>query len=306
LELSHSPLLAAHNVTVKFGDFVALDDVSCGFSGAGVCGLIGVNGAGKTTLIHSLLGLSAIHSGSVTASRAGESAAYCPDTPSFEPYLTAREILRQSARLGRRAHAQPSVAATTHFLDQVGLTDAADRRAGGFSRGMRQRLGLASALIRDPALLILDEPTSALDPVGRDAVLELVRELGSSILVVISSHILEDVDSVADTLVILESGKLVYAGDKNAFVNESASDTDIAVMLKSAVAPLRAHLQETDSRWELTDGPGETKLTVPSRALGAVLEYVQRDPGQLVSIVSGGRSLHRAFIETVSQKVVNL
>jgi ABC-2 type transport system ATP-binding protein len=293
------PVLEAHEITVRFGDVTALDHVSCAWGGTGVHGLIGVNGAGKTTLIHALTGLLPVTSGRVTLSRPLESIAYCPDTPSFEPWFTAREVLLQSAVLGRSGHPVPSAATVDGVLDRVGLAAVRTRRVGGFSRGMRQRLGLAAALIRTPELLLLDEPTSALDPIGRDDVMRLVRELGSSMLVVFSSHILDDVDAVADHVHVLDRGVLAYSGPKAGFVDQHAGTGDVAVVMSAHSAELGRRLDHAGCPWRADDSSADTIL-VPESRLDTVLDGLRGLTSDLVSLRRTESSLTRAFLGAVS------
>jgi len=174
-----------------------------------VYGLVGLNGAGKTTLLSILSGTRRPTAGSVTVAVDRRRVAVCPDVPDFEPWLSAREVVDLA-----RALVAPDLGATAvaAALRTAGLADCADRRVGGFSRGMIQRLGLACALVSDPELLILDEPTAALDPVGRADMLDLVAGMRGQRTVIFSSHILADVQRVADHVGILRDGLLLYQG----------------------------------------------------------------------------------------------
>ncbi|MFJ2719580.1 ABC transporter ATP-binding protein [Streptomyces sp. NPDC087437] len=217
------PAVVTANLVRDYGHGAGLHGVDLEVPRGGVYGLVGPNGAGKTTLLSIVAGLRRFDAGEVrTAVDAGR-IGVCPDTPEFEPWLTAAEVVRQSrglaARGARRRRGGPAhdtggtapdpVAAV---LAEVGLTEAADRRTGGFSRGMKQRLGLAVALALDPELLILDEPSSALDPSGRAEVLSLVAGLGRTRTVIFSSHVLADVQRVADTVGVLDRGRLLFQG----------------------------------------------------------------------------------------------
>jgi ABC-2 type transport system ATP-binding protein len=174
-----------------------------------VYGLVGLNGAGKTTLLSILSATRRPTAGSVNVAVDRRRVAVCPDVPDFDGWLTAREVVDLACRLVAPDLGEAAVSAA---LRTAGLADAADRRVGGFSRGMVQRLGLACALVGDPELLILDEPTSALDPVGRADMLDLVASLRGQRTVIFSSHILADVQRVADHVGILRDGRLVYQG----------------------------------------------------------------------------------------------
>jgi ABC-2 type transport system ATP-binding protein len=174
-----------------------------------VYGLVGLNGAGKTTLLSILSATRRPTAGSVNVAVDRSRVAVCPDVPDFDGWLTAREVVDLACVLVAPDLGEAAVSAALHT---AGLADAADRRVGEFSRGMVQRLGLACALVGDPELLILDEPTSALDPVGRADMLDLVASLRGQRTVIFSSHILADVQRVADLVGILRDGRLVYQG----------------------------------------------------------------------------------------------
>lgn len=287
-------IVELRDVTVDFAGLRVLAGVSCTIAGQGVCGLIGTNGAGKTTLIHAAVGLREVNSGEVVVQGDPEAVAYCPDTPNFDPYLTAAEVLQESARLGapaRRRRLEPET-----LLDEVGLAEAGHRRVGGFSRGMLQRLGIAAALSRDPAVLILDEPTSALDPLGREAVLSLIAQLGTRMMVVFSSHVLEDVDRVATHLLVLNRGNHVYAGERAGFGGTAPSDT-LTLELAHGIAALTEELDRAGLSWQ--QGSGPRQVVVGAAALPLLLERIGREPGSLVELARRD-SLLTEFIKRIA------
>jgi ABC-2 type transport system ATP-binding protein len=203
------PIVTTHGLGKVYGGVVALADVDLEVPRGSVYGLVGPNGAGKTTLLSILVGLKQPTSGTVTLAVERERIALVPDTPSFEPWLTAREVAALARSLVGLA---PSGQAIESALGLTGLGDAADRACGGFSRGMLQRLGLAAAMAGEPTLLVLDEPAAALDPAGRRDVLDLVSDLSGGTTVLFSSHILVDVQQVCDTIGILRDGRLLFQG----------------------------------------------------------------------------------------------
>ena len=224
-----TPAVATVGLVRDYGHGAGLHGVDLSVPRTGVYGLVGPNGAGKTTLLSILAGLRRADAGEVRLEVDPGRVAVCPDTPEFEPWLTAAEVVRQSRGLaaGRRGGAGGPGGPTTQSADtpaeilaQVGLAEAAGRRAGGFSRGMAQRLGLAAALALDPQLLILDEPTSALDPAGRAEMLALVARLGRDRTVIVSSHALADVQRVAETVGVLDRGRLLFQGPVRALIDE--------------------------------------------------------------------------------------
>ena len=186
-----------------------------------ICGFLGPNGAGKTTTIKLLLGLARPTGGSGRVfgldiekqnDEIRRRVGYLAQDPRFYEYMTARETLRFTARFfyeGPRAEIEARIAET---LDLVGLADKADRPIKGFSGGERQRLGIAQAQVNYPDLLILDEPAAALDPIGRKDVLEVMEKLREHTTIFYSTHILDDVQRVSDTVIILNRGALVAQG----------------------------------------------------------------------------------------------
>lgn len=202
-------ILSTRSLTKVYGGTRALEQIELEVPERSVYGLVGPNGAGKTTLLSILAGLRQPTSGSVQIQVAQEEWAMCPDAPAFEPWLTAAEVLRLAGTLAGRP---PSEERVELLLHEAGLKDAAERRVGGFSRGMTQRLAVAATIVAGPHLVILDEPCSALDPAGRVEVLDLVRSISVGATVVFSSHVLADVQRVCDTVGVLDHGKLIYQG----------------------------------------------------------------------------------------------
>lgn len=280
-------------VTVEFTAITALADVTVRLGEPGVTGLIGANGAGKTTLIHVVLGLLAPTSGDVSG--ATQRIAYCPDTPSFEPFLTASEVLKQSAALGSPERRRNPLTA----LRRVGLAEAADRRIGGFSRGMKQRLGVAASLVSDPDLLILDEPTSALDPAGREEMMDLIRTLGSEHAVVFSSHILSDVERVADRLIVLDRGALLYSGSAAAMIESRGVDDRVTLSLEPGSAAALADLADAGVR--LSSTARENVRELPAADLSRALAALSAHPGAVRRVEVGERSLQRAYDALIAE-----
>jgi ABC-2 type transport system ATP-binding protein len=202
-------IVTTHHLRKEYGPTVALDNVDLRVPVGSVYGLVGPNGAGKTTLLGILAGLRQPTGGSLSIEAPWSKVAVLPDTPQFDPWLTGHEVVDLARTL-----ADPSVSydRVDTVLEQAGLADAAHRTVGGYSRGMLQRLGVASTVVAYPTLLMLDEPSSALDPAGRREVLDLVARLRGESTVIFSSHILSDVQEVCDTVGILRSGELLFQG----------------------------------------------------------------------------------------------
>ena len=200
------------HVTKRYDDEIALDDLSFTINAGSIYGLVGRNGAGKTTAIRILLGLAKATSGQVSLFEGDRSrrVGYLPNVPALYDWMTGAEYLRMMAGLANvpMAEQQQRIPA---LLELSHLGDGHDR-IGTYSLGMRQRLGLAQALVGNPDLLILDEPTSALDPLGQRETHDLIRSLRGKTTVMICSHFMDDVESIADTIGILENGQLLAEG----------------------------------------------------------------------------------------------
>lgn len=208
----------ARGITKCFGDVVALDSVDLDVAQGQIHGLVGPNGAGKTTLLGLLLGLAVADSGHLEilgtplrrALAAPDGVAGFVDGPGLYPSLTARQNLAALAAL--RGH-DARTAGVDDVLDQVGLTDVADDQARGFSLGMRQRLGLAAALLTKPRLLVLDEPSNGLDPAGKRHVHGVLTRLAADgTSVVLSSHRMDDLQALCSEATILATGRVVFSG----------------------------------------------------------------------------------------------
>ncbi|WP_053852320.1 ABC transporter ATP-binding protein [Streptomyces sp. NRRL B-24085] len=217
----------ARGITKCFGDVVALDGVDLDVTHGQIHGLVGPNGAGKTTLLGLLLGLAVADAGRLEilgtpvgrAFTAPDGVSGFVDGPGLYPSLTARQNLAALAGLrGRDAR----TVGVDEVLDQVGLTDVADDKARGFSLGMRQRLGLAAALLARPRLLVLDEPSNGLDPAGKRHVHGVLNRLAADgTSVVVSSHRMDDLEAMCSEVTILAVGRVVFSGPLGKLAAES-------------------------------------------------------------------------------------
>jgi ABC-2 type transport system ATP-binding protein len=225
-------MLAVHaqELSKVFGTFTALDGLNLSVEEGTIFGFLGPNGAGKTTTIRILTGLAHPTSGRAwvggyeVGSNQGEIArriGFLPEEPAFYPWMTPLEFLDYAGSIFGLANQERSTR-IKQLLALAGLQEAAKRRIGGFSRGMRQRLALAQALMNNPSVLFLDEPASALDPEGRKEVLEFIEQLRGRSTVFMSTHILADVERVCDTVGIIDHGKMVTVAPREALLAQYA------------------------------------------------------------------------------------
>lgn len=227
-------------VSKRFGSKQVLNDVTFSVPEKCIFGFIGRNGAGKTTTMKSILGLIKTDSGEITV--CGEKAAYgqtatnkhigyLPDVPEFYAYMNAREYLKLCGEItGMKADDIKSRSA--ELLELVGLADE-KHKIKGYSRGMKQRLGIAQALINRPKLLICDEPTSALDPVGRKEILDILSAAKEQTSVLFSTHILSDVEKISDRIALLEGGSIIISGTIDD-IKQKRSEPDVELSLQNA------------------------------------------------------------------------
>ncbi|MDX6425281.1 MAG: type transport system ATP-binding protein [Gaiellaceae bacterium] len=216
--MSDAPPVAARGLVKRYGDITAVAGVDLTVERGDVFGYLGPNGAGKTTSLRMLLGLIRPTEGSAqlfgrdpleVGARALDGVAGFVEGPRFYPYLSGRKNLRLLADLDGGA----PTSRIDEVLDVVDLRDRAKDRVGGYSHGMKQRLGIAASLLREPQLLLLDEPTTGLDPAGMRDMRELVKRLASEgITILLSSHILAEVEELCNRVAIIRSGRIIYEG----------------------------------------------------------------------------------------------
>jgi len=280
----------------------ALGGISLQVRQGEIFGFLGQNGAGKTTALKIIMGLNRPTSGAVTlfgkpsddvSVRA--QVGYLPEHPYFYDYLTASEFMSLYARLFGLRRFDPAP-----LLAQVGLEAARHQRLRRFSKGMLQRVGIAQALINDPALLILDEPMSGLDPIGRRVVRDLILELkGRGKTVFFSSHIISDVEALCDRIAILHRGRICAVGR----IDELLSDGPHRRITVSGVgAAVRQALAEAGH--DATETPeGLTFVASSNAAVWTILDAVHKAEGTVVSITDGRPSLEAFFMKTIAEEI---
>ncbi len=245
-----APAIEIRQLRKKYGNVEALSGLDLEVPRGSICGFLGPNGAGKTTTMKILLGLirpsggwAAVLGddvrthGLVARSRIG----YLPQDPVFPPNQTVRGVVSYVARLyPGHPHGRALRTRVDGLLDRVGMADKARRRVRGLSGGERQRLGVAQALVAGPDLVVLDEPSAGLDPVGRRDMLDLIAEVGGDTTVFYSTHILDDVERVSDTVVMINDGRAIAQGPLDSILE--ASDSDYIVRLRGETAGTFARL----------------------------------------------------------------
>ncbi|MBG9564513.1 ABC transporter ATP-binding protein [Brevibacillus agri] len=212
-------VIECESLTKEYKDHKALKDVSFTIDSIGCVGFFGGNGAGKTTTIRILTGLAAPTAGKVKVvgydvvterNKVTSEVGYCPQIPAFYNYMTATEWMHWVGKLyglDKRTVKER----TNELLELCGISEARNRPISGYSGGMKQRLGIAQALIHNPKLLVLDEPVSALDPMGRHDVLLLIEKLKRHMTVFMSTHILDDIERIADHIIIIKDGTVLLS-----------------------------------------------------------------------------------------------
>ena len=231
--------LKIDNLHKSFGKNTIINGLSMSIPENTIFGFLGKNGAGKTTTMKMILGFLKKDEGSIKVfgeevsfgqSKTNRFIGYLPDVPEFYGYMTAKEYLNLCGAitgLSKNEIKNKSV----ELLELVGLRDV-NKRISGYSRGMKQRLGIAQALLNSPKLLICDEPTSALDPLGRKEILDIILKIKDSTTVIFSTHILSDVEAICDHVVVLDKGKNVLEGSIDQLKNIKRKNT-IKIRFKS-------------------------------------------------------------------------
>jgi ABC-2 type transport system ATP-binding protein len=211
--------ISVKNLTKKFKSFTAVNGLSFDIAKNHVVGFLGPNGSGKTTTLRMLVGLSKITDGLITISdvpvtfgsiKSNLKVGYLPELPSFYNWMSGREYLEFIADIFKISTKKRN-AKIKNLLEVVDLVESQNNKISTYSGGMKQRLGIAQALINDPEVIILDEPVSALDPIGRKEVLRVIEKLKENRTILFSTHILSDVDRICDDVVIINHGKLVVS-----------------------------------------------------------------------------------------------
>ena len=299
--------LVTRGLTKRYKERTVVDHLDLRVPQGSVFGFLGRNGAGKTTTIRMALGLARPSGGSVEILGHDASGAlapgvvgYLPDVPGFRPWMRAGEVLAHAGRVaGLEGVALRRRTAT--LLDLAGLTGV-DQPVGAYSRGMRQRLGLARALVSAPRLLIMDEPTSALDPVGRREVLDLIATLHGRTTVLLSTHLLDDAERVCDEVTVIDHGRLLLTG-ATADLVEGARATSVEVETVDDAAPLAGLLAHQPWAQEVeSEGPRlRLRTRDPQTAHRRLPGLLEAAGCGLVRLGSTRHGLEEVFLRAVGQ-----
>ncbi|MBF0288375.1 MAG: ABC transporter ATP-binding protein [SAR324 cluster bacterium] len=284
---------------VKFRRVTVLDNLCLQIRPGEAFGFLGSNGAGKTTTLKIITGLIRPTSGSVQifghnvdSYKARKLVSFLPEHPLFPKNISAGEFLSLSANLYQKSVSEQHI---LQLLKRVGLEDVRTKRVETFSKGMRQRLGIAQALLADSQLLLLDEPMSGLDPVGRKDMMELLQELkqeGKTIF--FSTHILNDAQLLCDRVAFLKKGKLLQVYDRKNFLKENSLPRTVHIngLSPEAIAVLNT-LNGLEAKGNL-EGTCHIDLDADTE-LWQVMEMVQKEKAQLLSISINPRAIEQQF-----------
>jgi ABC-2 type transport system ATP-binding protein len=280
------PVLQVNQLTKHYGDKQAVNKLSFSVMEGRCLTLLGPNGAGKTTTLQMLSGLLMPSSGTIRFKDSGVKdirslIGYLPQYPAFYNWMSGKEFVEFTGKLAGLSSKEAETRGKD-ILERVGLKDAAKRRIGGYSGGMKQRLGLAQAIIHRPKLLILDEPVSALDPIGRREVLELLQQLKKECTILFSTHVLHDAEAICDDVLIIRDGQIVLHGELNQIMQENQKPV------------ITIHMSNHPESWlhSLTDKPYVIEVDIqPLLVKITVSDLEQAKLALLEEIISAGISI---------------
>jgi ABC-2 type transport system ATP-binding protein len=302
-------ILELNKVCKSFGELPVIKDLSFSVPEHTVFGFIGKNGAGKTTTMKMILGFLAQDSGEIRVcgekvvygnTKTNRFIGYLPDVPEFYGYMSPKEYLYLCGEV-TGLKKEMIAAKTKELLELVGL-DGANRKIRGFSRGMKQRLGIAQALLNEPKLLICDEPTSALDPVGRKEILDILSVAREKTTIVFSTHILSDVERICDSIGVLNQGKLVLQGTVADIKNRYREDAiQLETLPKADVRKIAEGIKQLGFVSSVsTDGNKINAQVKNAEQNGpAILAYLVKENAPLLRYEIMEPSLENVFLEVV-------
>ncbi|MDG5473854.1 ABC transporter ATP-binding protein [Jeotgalibacillus sp. ET6] len=296
-------MITLHKVAKKYGQVKAVTDVSFSLKTGKTTALVGPNGAGKTSLLNMLSGLAAPDSGSIHYDTAKKDPrtqlGFLPQYPAFHDWMTAEEFLQFAARLGKKSKKEARIR-SSELLELVGLADASRKKIGGFSGGMKQRLGIAQALVHEPKLLLLDEPVSALDPIGRKEIMILLNELKERMTILYSTHVLHDAQLLCDDVLMMNKGKMILF-DSLHHIYQQYDKPRMVITFEHSFMPWVADMRQRYSGWEIQIKGNEVEVIGSN--LGdlrrILLDEISRSDLPVRSITFGTSTLEEVFHEVM-------
>ncbi|KIL53210.1 ABC transporter ATP-binding protein [Jeotgalibacillus campisalis] len=299
-------MITLNQVTKKYGQVEAVSDVSFSLTSGKTTALVGPNGAGKTSLLHMLSGLISPGSGTIhylTKEKDPRTViGFLPRYPAFHDWMTAEEFLQFAARLGKKSKKESRIRAS-ELLELVGLEDVYRKKIGGFSGGMKQRLGIAQALVHEPKLLLLDEPVSALDPIGRKEIMSLLNGLKNEMTILYSTHVLHDAQLLCDEVLMMNKGKIILYDSLHTIYQQYDRPRIIIkseYSLRSWAADMRLRYPE----WDILSDENEVVITgsnLPELRKN-LLHEVSKKNLPLRSIKFGTSTLEEVFHEVMNHE----
>lgn len=304
--------LELSSIQKHYKSIKAVDNLSLSVPEGAIYGFLGPNGAGKTTTLRMITGLIEPTGGTMQIqgqnlsfgqARGRENLGYLPDIPNFYPWMTPKEYLSFSGNLYGIEHRQLAVR-VSEALELVGLSKA-NRRIGGYSRGMKQRLGIAQALLHKPKLVLLDEPSSALDPIGRKEVMDIIQGLAGQATVFFSTHILTDIERVCDRVAILHQGRLV-AEDSVIALKQKVALNQWCITLETPEQAARLAEALPNEKWsDRASVQNDTEVVLTSRDESAVQfrlpQLITRMELPLCSMTRMTPTLEEVFLRMVEK-----
>ncbi len=299
-------MIQVQSLNRRYGTLVAVEDLSFSVADGEVLGFLGPNGAGKTTTMRILTGSLGATSGTVTVAghdvRTDSKAArrqigYLPEAPPLYPAMTVRDYVDHAARL-RAVPRSDRASAVQRALDRTGLGAVAGRVIDHLSKGYRQRVGLAQALVHDPKLLVLDEPTSGLDPAQMAEIRTLIAELRGEHTIVLSTHILSEVTASCDRVVIIKDGRLVHAGTEDELRDQLGGGTRLRLQVERPGPDLLAALAAVEGVADVEDRGGGRIAVRLERDVRGPVNAAAAACGLLESRIEGG--LEEVYLAAVA------
>ncbi len=301
--------ITVNHITKRYGEQLALDDISFEIKKGEIMGFIGPNGAGKSTTMKIITGLLAADSGETLINgmdvmnnplEIRQLIGYLPENNPLYPEMYVRDYLKYVARLYRMKKTTNII---NDIVDKTGLTQEVRKKIGELSKGYRQRVGLAQALVHNPEILILDEPTSGLDPNQIIEIRNLISTLGKEKTVLLSTHIMQEVEAICDRVIIIDKGKIV-ADEKSASIRERSDETDQTVIVEF-------DKEVTPGQLKKIEGVNEVKKTGQNIWLiqastendirSKIFEYAVQNKLQVLSMQRKERKLEDVFRDLTNQ-----